>query len=1386
MLNHLPREVVRTMDRGSLDVRATSELHTAAVDSMVKRAFEECDLDRDGKLSFQSFSRWLEKTPEILQFLSSVFPYGNEEIGEEDAGEEKGSTPGKSGAAQRRRSLDGNRPQQQQQHEEKKDNTVKSHSVVSPTSTKTEKPPSPPQGDGTLSYQASAPSKLGGESKATQQPHLSSSSSSSSAPAGGSTVHPQQGMRHSSRSCGQPTMLSMANPFAFRSSQANTSRAWATRSFVHGNTSAGDVMGSTSARESTPNDRDVFVSNVMLLPVVSLKSTNECDLDERMCLICQRCNNSINFDQHTGAPLAARINKPIAQHSNVGWSIRCRYHSESIWVHKLLGKSSSCVATTCTTCTSDSVISKSGCGDTTSPRDLTSTTDSGANVAKTTVTSSETQPSSECLKTGTTRAPKKSPGRVRGHSFSKENPPIEPHISLIQEQNEEDTDSRGSHAASPTVATQDCSEAPPWPIGDNTGENNLSKKMHATLTVHDLEYGDDSDNQSDSTVSSGTRDISVIPDDGDTSSIGGDNRRQQRFGFFQSQEYENDQQREDIDRLAREREISVTDDGEDTTGLYSDCQNAYGQMARDFREAFTAANMSGSFGNDALFSTSSVVFQSDGTVLTEGLFSLCSNCGAAHSLMQWINSKQWMESSNRLFTEALLDNIEQLNLDTQSLVDLTKYPRAHSNPDVHREEFKDEHWEWADNVGRLAANIVAEATKMWYLRHGDPSYLREAPERLTGVHTGNETSEFPHAAAIPVSSVSTANSHIYGFPCETAALHGPFQVPHMDHPGASNSWYTGGLTESNVSGVHNFSGYSPAGRNQDSAGAEVSPILAATLVATGHVSAQDAIKRSNRAVDVSTSSPLQYQQDASLSNNEEGGSMTNFGGSFDSFGTGENSPPYQNAEGTPGGTHQLVHTPSHMRLGAGAARSLTLHGCDMLEKSGPLYKVGARFKQLTKRWYYLEQNFLYWYTRQKDSTPRGVLFLEDSYVKPVDDGQKGYFGISIHTSSAHGERTKVLYAKTSEERDEWLSALRQACRAVPFDEDYEEQGEIGRGRFSQVISAKRKGDGKLFAVKKINKVDLQEDEKELLRTEIAILKLVNHPHIIRLENVYETSSWLYIVMEYLEGGELFDRIVGRSRFKENEARELVKPLVDAMAYLHSLGIAHRDLKPENILTGETLHDLKIADFGLSKIIHPTEKMNKPCGTLSYVAPEVLTGKGYGKQADMWSIGVILFLVVRGKLPFDGRDKEEIAAKTVRETLDFKHQVWKDWTQDGLDFVRGLLERDPEKRLSAREALRHPWLRSETQPCVHYDFSSDEESSPRNTTAATTSPRTSTTVATSANATTAVNNINNSKNIPLASLPPQTMASPHGFDPSHDSVAHRMKRAYDSDAEKKPT
>jgi len=201
-------------------------------------------------------------------------------------------------------------------------------------------------------------------------------------------------------------------------------------------------------------------------------------------------------------------------------------------------------------------------------------------------------------------------------------------------------------------------------------------------------------------------------------------------------------------------------------------------------------------------------------------------------------------------------------------------------------------------------------------------------------------------------------------------------------------------------------------------------------------------------------------------------------------------------------------------------------------------------------------------------------------------------------------------------------------------EKYELREELGRGAFSIVKLAVEKTTGIHYAVKMIKKDSVGQDFNRL-QTEMEILKKVQHPNIIALKEIIDTKNCLFIVTELVTGGELFDKIVELGSYSEKDAALLVSKIVSAIAYLHSLGIVHRDLKPENLLLKDetTVSEVKLADFGLSKIVSQQLIMQTACGTPGYVAPEILQARGYDKEVDMWSIGVITYILLCGFPPF---------------------------------------------------------------------------------------------------------------------------------------------------------
>ena len=219
---------------------------------------------------------------------------------------------------------------------------------------------------------------------------------------------------------------------------------------------------------------------------------------------------------------------------------------------------------------------------------------------------------------------------------------------------------------------------------------------------------------------------------------------------------------------------------------------------------------------------------------------------------------------------------------------------------------------------------------------------------------------------------------------------------------------------------------------------------------------------------------------------------------------------------------------------------------------------------------------------------------------------------------------------------------------------------------------------------------------ERVTVEMEILKQVRHPNIIQLEGVFETADKIFIVTELATGGELFDRVVKRGCFTEADAANLAMKMLSALAYLHSNGIVHRDLKPENILLNSEDNDtdIKIADFGLAKVLEGNNITRTACGSPNYVAPEVISSDnpGYGSKADMWSVGVIVYILLSGIPPFYNENRHLLFKSIILCDFDYPETHFSQVSDAAIDFIDNLLV-PPEKRMSAAEALHHKWLRN---------------------------------------------------------------------------------------------
>ena len=259
---------------------------------------------------------------------------------------------------------------------------------------------------------------------------------------------------------------------------------------------------------------------------------------------------------------------------------------------------------------------------------------------------------------------------------------------------------------------------------------------------------------------------------------------------------------------------------------------------------------------------------------------------------------------------------------------------------------------------------------------------------------------------------------------------------------------------------------------------------------------------------------------------------------------------------------------------------------------------------------------------------------------------------------------------------------------------YEFIKELGKGSYGQVLRCQNKETGNVYACKKMSKKKIK--NKKQFQTELNLLRTTDHPNIIKLYDIYEDNKYIYLIMEECNGGEFFDSLAKRAKEKnmytEKECARIFKQILEAVNYLHAHGVCHRDLKPENILFSNVADDscLKLIDFGLSKVLDGESNMKKTVGTTFYMAPEVIQGN-YNEKCDIWSCGIILYIMLCGKPPFYSQDEEELKKKICSMKYNFDYPEFKKVSKDAINLIKKILV-GPEQRLTAAQILADPWIK----------------------------------------------------------------------------------------------
>ncbi|CAD8124701.1 unnamed protein product [Paramecium sonneborni] len=271
-----------------------------------------------------------------------------------------------------------------------------------------------------------------------------------------------------------------------------------------------------------------------------------------------------------------------------------------------------------------------------------------------------------------------------------------------------------------------------------------------------------------------------------------------------------------------------------------------------------------------------------------------------------------------------------------------------------------------------------------------------------------------------------------------------------------------------------------------------------------------------------------------------------------------------------------------------------------------------------------------------------------------------------------------------------------------YTDDYKLGGVLGVGAFSQVRKVTHRKTRAIRAMKVISKSRLSTAElQQKFINEINVYKQLDHPHILKLYEFYQDEKNYYIIIELCTGGELFDKIIEKGSFSEKEASYIMKQIMSAILYAHNQNIVHRDLKPENVLldiTSQGNYNVKVVDWGTAKIFSPNQQINEKFGTLYYMAPEVLK-RNYNEKCDIWSCGVILYILLCGVPPFNGRTDAEIQKSILNGKYLLEGEVWETVSPHAKDLVIKMLQYDVQKRINAKQVLEHSWFQQQHQEKV---------------------------------------------------------------------------------------
>ena len=274
-------------------------------------------------------------------------------------------------------------------------------------------------------------------------------------------------------------------------------------------------------------------------------------------------------------------------------------------------------------------------------------------------------------------------------------------------------------------------------------------------------------------------------------------------------------------------------------------------------------------------------------------------------------------------------------------------------------------------------------------------------------------------------------------------------------------------------------------------------------------------------------------------------------------------------------------------------------------------------------------------------------------------------------------------------------ASKRQMRTTDYRKDYKLARTLGQGSFAKVKIGTCHADGTKWAVKIIDRRGLSKEDADALGVEVETMLRVRHPNIVELKEIYDAHEFV-MILELCTGGELFDRIVSYDHYSEERAAHAFAQMAEAIGHCHAHGIVHRDLKPENLLykAPEPDETLKLADFGLAAVLSDSSMLQTACGTPGYVAPEILANKGYANTVDVWSLGVILYILLCGFPPFYHENNAELFAIIKRGEFDFPSPYWDGVGASAKELITQCLQVDVRKRCDCEAIMKHAWMQGE--------------------------------------------------------------------------------------------